>query len=90
MVVGNVSTLIGNSRVEVIYSGLWVPCTKYNWTWGEAEVNFWTSISSDRVITFCLGKPAVCRPSILIMFSLDIVMRILDNCSVTIDLDPSA
>lgn len=52
VVVGHVSDIIGNSIVGVTYSTLSIPCTKDNWTWGVAEVNFWTKISSDRVTIF--------------------------------------
>ena len=40
MVVGQVSTLIENYKVEVAYSALWIAWGKDNWTRGVAEVNF--------------------------------------------------
>lgn len=87
IVVGHVSNLIGNSKVGVTYSSISIPCMKSNWTWGVEKVNFWTRISSDRVITFCSKNHVVCKPNILIMLSLEMVMRIWDNCFVTIEFE---
>lgn len=87
IVVGHVSSLIGNCRVGVTYLGLWIPCTKSNWTWGVAKVNFWTRISYNRLITFCLENPVVCKPIILILLSMEMVMRIWDNYSITIEFE---
>ena len=90
MVIGQVSALIGNCKAGVTYFTLWIDWTKDNWSWEEAEVNFWTSISSERVITFCFGNPVICNPNILVILSLEILMTICDNCSDTIELESGA
>lgn len=62
-------------------------CTKENWSWEEAEVNLWTSTSSERVMTFYFRNPKLCNPNILAILSLETLMTICDNFSETIELE---